>query len=108
MATATRPIPDPAALRRRGRFNPGDAVLYGITLGAALSALVLLILIAREILADAWPAMKEFGLGFLTSQTWERTRGVDGGGAFLFGTARTSFAALLLAAPISIAIALFL
>jgi phosphate transport system permease protein len=108
MATATRPIPDPAALRRRGRFNPGDAVLYGLTLGAALSALVLLILIAREILADAWPAMKEFGLGFLTSQTWEPTRDIYGAGAFLFGTALTSFAALLLAAPISIAIALFL
>src|SRR4029450_1851818 len=108
MATATRPIPDPAALRRRGRFNPGDAVLYGLTLGAALSALVLLILIARELLAGAWPAMKEFGLGFLPSQPWEPTRDIYGAGAFLFGTALTSFAALLLAAPISIAIALFL
>jgi phosphate transport system permease protein len=110
MATATRSIPDPAALRRRGRLNPGDTVLYGVTLAAALSALVLLILIAREILADAWPAMQEFGLGFLTSRTWNPniTPEVYGAGSFLFGTALTSFAALLLAAPISIAIALFL
>ena len=33
MATEARSMPDPAALRRRGRLNPGDAVLYGLTLG---------------------------------------------------------------------------
>jgi phosphate transport system permease protein len=108
MATATRSIPDPAALRRRGRLNPGDAVLYGVTLAAALSALVLLILIARELLTDAWPAMQRFGFGFLTSRTWDPNTEIFGAASFLFGTALTSFAALLLAAPISIAIALFL
>jgi phosphate transport system permease protein len=108
MATEARSVADPAALRRRGRFNPGDAVLYGVTLAAALSALVLLILIAREIIADAWPAMKEFGLGFLTSKTWDPSNDVYGAATFLFGTALTSFGALLLAGPISLAIALFL
>jgi phosphate transport system permease protein len=108
VATASRSIPDPAALRRRGRFNPGDGILYGLTLAAALSALVLLILIARELIKDAWPAMKEFGVGFLTSRTWDPNTEVFGAATFLFGTALTSFSALLLAAPISIAIALFL
>jgi phosphate transport system permease protein len=105
---ATPSIADPAALRRRGRFNPGDAVLYGLTLAAALSALALLVLLARELIADAWPAMKEFGLGFLTSRTWDPGGDVYGAATFIFGTALTSFAALLLAAPLSIAIALFL
>jgi phosphate transport system permease protein len=108
MATATRSVSGPAALRRRGRFHPGDTVLYAFTLAAALSAVVLLILIARELLADAWPAMKEFGPGFLTSRTWNPSTEVYGAATFLFGTALTSFAALLLAGPISIAIALFL
>jgi phosphate transport system permease protein len=108
VATVSRSIDGPAALRRRGRLNPGDAVLYGLTLAAALSALVLLILIARELLQDAWPAMKEFGFGFLTSRTWNPSTEVFGAATFLFGTALTSFGALLLAAPISIAIALFL
>jgi phosphate transport system permease protein len=108
LASAARSLSDPAALKRRGRFNPGDAFLYGLTLVASLSALVLLILIAREILVDAWPAMEEFGLGFLTSRTWDPTGNVFGAATFLFGTAVTSFGALLLAAPISIAIALFL
>jgi phosphate transport system permease protein len=108
MASATRSLSDPAALRRRGRFSPGDTILYGLTLGAALSAIVLLLLLVRELFADAWPAMKEFGLGFLTSRTWDPSTEVYGAATFLFGTALTSFAALLLAAPISIAIALFL
>jgi phosphate transport system permease protein len=108
MASATGSVSDPAALRRRGRFSPGDTILYVITLAAALSAIVLLLLLARELLVDAWPAMKEFGLGFLTSRTWNPSTEVYGAATFLFGTALTSFAALLLAAPISIAIALFL
>jgi phosphate transport system permease protein len=109
VATATSSL-DPAAatLRRRGRFSVGDAVLYGITLAAALSAIVLLLLIAREILVDAWPAMQEFGLGFVTSKVWNPTANVFGAAPFLFGTALTSFGALLIAGPISIAIALFL
>jgi phosphate transport system permease protein len=108
MATATGSVSDPAALRRRGRFSPGDTVLYGLTLAAALSAVALLILIARELIADAWPAFQEFGLGFITSRDWNPSSDVYSAGAFLFGTALTSFAALLIAGPLSIAIALFL
>lgn len=108
MASAAGSISDPAALKRRGRFSPGDTILYVVTLGSALTALVLLVLIARELLADAWPAMQAFGLGFLTSTTWNPSSDVYGAATFLFGTALTSFAALLLAAPLSIAIALFL
>jgi phosphate transport system permease protein len=105
---ATPSITDPAALTRRGRFNPGDGLLYVLTLLAALAALVLLILITREILIDAWPAMQEFGFGFVTSREWNPGADVYGAATFIFGTALTSFGALLLAAPISIAIALFL
>ncbi len=102
-------MPSPAAgLRRRSRFNPGDAILYVLTLLAALSGLVLVILIALQVFDDAWPAMQEFGLGFLTSQDWDYNRGLFGAGSLLYGTAITSLIALFLAAPLAIAIALFL
>jgi phosphate transport system permease protein len=97
-----------AALRRRGRFRPGDAILYVVTLLAAFAGVALLILIGREVLAGAWPAMQDFGLAFLTDTVWDPTKNVFGAGAFIFGTAITSVGALLLAAPISLAIALFL
>jgi phosphate transport system permease protein len=108
VAIAPRTITGPAALRRRGRFRPGDAILYVVTLAAALTAVLLLALITREVLADAWPAMKEFGLGFLTDTHWDPNKRLFGAGTFIFGTAVTSFGALLLATPISLAIALFL
>jgi phosphate transport system permease protein len=110
MAVAKKQGAGPAAFRRRGRFRPGDAVLYVVTLLAAISAVVLLALITREVLADAWPAMDRFGLEFLWTQAWDTRAGQEAFGArsFIFGTVVTSFGALLLATPISIAIALFL
>ena len=110
MSVAQEQVSGPAAFKRRGRFRPGDAVLYVVTLLAAVSAVVLLALITREVLADAWPAMDQFGLKFLTTQAWDTRAGQEAFGArsFIFGTVVTSFGALLLATPISIAIALFL
>ncbi len=108
MAVAQSRVAGPAALQRRGRFRPGDAILYVVTLGAALIGLVLLILIAWKVLAGARPAMETFGLGFLTDQAWDQNRGLFGARSFIFGTVVTSLGALLLATPISIAIALFL
>ena len=110
MAVAQNRVAGPAALQRRGRFRPGDAILYVVTLAAALIGLVLMILIAREVLADAWPAIDRFGLEFLTTEAWDTRAGQElfGARSFIFGTAVTSFGALLLATPISIAIALFL
>ena len=108
MAVAQKQVAGPAAFRRRGRFRPGDAVLYVVTLLAAISAVVLLALITREVLADAWPAMDRFGLKFLWTQAWDQNKELFGAKSFIFGTVVTSFGALLLATPISIAIALFL
>jgi phosphate transport system permease protein len=110
MAVAQKQVAGPAAFRRRGRFRPGDAFLYVVTLLAAISGVVLLALITREVLADAWPAMDRFGLEFLWTQAWDTRAGQEAFGArsFIFGTVVTSFGALLLATPISIAIALFL
>jgi phosphate transport system permease protein len=112
MAVAQNRVAGPAALQRRGRFSfrPGDAILYVVTLAAALTGFVLLILITREVFADAWPAMDRFDLRFLTTEAWDTRAGQEAFGArsFIFGTAVTSFGALLLATPISIAIALFL
>ncbi len=108
MTVAQKQVAGPAAFRRRGRFRPGDAVLYVVTLLAAISAVVLLTLITREVLADAWPAMDKFGLKFLTTQAWDQNKEAFGARSFIFGTVVTSFGALILATPISIAIALFL
>jgi phosphate transport system permease protein len=108
MSTAASTPAGPAALKRRGRFRPGDALLYVLTLLAGLAAVVLLILIAWKVFAGAWPAIEQFGLGFITDQVWNPVTQQFGAAWFIFGTVLTSLVALAIAAPISLAIALFL
>jgi phosphate transport system permease protein len=108
MAIATRPASAPR-LTRRFRRRPGDIALEAITGLAALASAVLVGLIAWQVFDKAWPAIDEFGLGFITSQTWDPGQGqVFGAATFIFGTALTSLVALALAAPLAIAIALYL
>ena len=98
-----------ADLQRRGRVRPGDAALHGLTLAAGAASVALLGLIAWKVIDQARPAIGRFGLDFLTTETWDPgVRQVFGAAAFLFGTAVTSLGALLVAGPLSIAIALFL
>ena len=68
----------------------------------------LLIFLTYKIFNLAWPAMKEFGLSFIWTQAWNPNTNVYGALVFIYGTLVTSFIALLLATPLSIAIALFL
>jgi phosphate transport system permease protein len=95
------------AKRRLGdRF--GDAALRGITGAAAIAGVVLLGAIVWKVVDLAWPAMSEYGLAFLTEDTWDPVRRVFGALPFIYGTAITSFIALLIATPLAIAIALWL
>jgi phosphate transport system permease protein len=96
-----------AARRRLGdRF--GDGALLGITLAAALAAVVLLGAIVWKVVDLAWPAMSKYGVGFITGETWDPVRRTFGALPFIYGTAISSFIALLIATPLAIAIALWL
>ncbi len=92
----------------RRQLRLGDIVLQGIALAAAVGAAVLLGVLTYKVLAQAWPAVRHFGLGFITTVVWNPNSAAFGAASFIFGTIVTSFIALLLATPISIAIALFL
>lgn len=96
------------ALLRRGRRRLRDLPLRSLTALAALAAGALLVLIAWKVVELAGPAIGRFGLGFLWGRAWDPVRGVFGALDFVYGTALTSFFALVLAAPLAIAIALFL
>ena len=93
---------------RRLTDRVGDVALAGITLAAALGAVVLLGAIVWKVIALAWPAITEYGLGFITSDVWNPVTRQFGALSFIYGTAITSLIALLLATPLAIAIALWL
>jgi phosphate transport system permease protein len=94
-------------LRRRG-IRLGDILFKGIAIAAALSATVLLGLIAYKIFELAWPAIQDFGLSFIWTEAWDPVTKSFGALIFIYGTVVTSFIALAIATPLSIAIALFL
>jgi phosphate transport system permease protein len=94
------------SLRRIDRV--GDALLYGICVFAALLAVAVLLLVGYEIVQGAAPAISKFGVGFLTSTTWQPNFGELGAATLIFGTLFSSLFALLLGAPIAIAIGLYL
>jgi phosphate transport system permease protein len=58
--------------------------------------------------ADAWPAIARFKLGFLFETTWDPVKKLFGAGTFIVGTLITSFLALVISLPFSLAFALML
>jgi len=99
--------PAPDELRRRG-VRRGDGRFRGVSLRAARAAAALLGRIAWKVRDLAWPAIKEFGLSFVWTEAWNPVTDSYGALAFVYGTVMTSLIALVLATPLSIAIALFL
>ena len=69
---------------------------------------MLLGLIGYRVVYGAWPAIQQFGISFVWHQTWDPVKSNFGALDFLYGTALTSFAAVVIAGPLAIAIALFL
>jgi phosphate transport system permease protein len=98
------------ALRaRRNRTDRiGDPLLRGLSGLAAAVAVAAIAGIAYEVIHIASPAISQFGLGFVTTNDWNPVSERFGAAPFLYGTAVTSGIALLLAAPLSIAISLYL
>ena len=83
--------------------------LFGfLAKSAAILTLGLLFGILASLVVGAWPAITEYGLGFLTSTTWDPVKNEYGGLVMIYGTLATSIIALLIAVPVSFGIALFL
>jgi phosphate transport system permease protein len=75
---------------------------------AALVAVSLLALIFLTLLVGSLPSIRSLGISFFYGKIWDPVSNKFGGLPFLAGTLMTSFLALLLSAPFSIAVALFL
>jgi phosphate transport system permease protein len=91
------------------RRTPLADQLFGLAAkGAAWLTLLLLAGILLSLVAGAWPAISKYGLGFLTSTTWDPVKNEYGGLVMIYGTLATSVIALVIAVPVSFGIALFL
>jgi phosphate transport system permease protein len=75
---------------------------------AAIGIIILLAGMFLTLLVDSLPALRKLGVGFLYKRTWDPVSGEFGALPFLVGTLATSFLALLISIPFSLAISIFL
>ena len=95
-------------VRRGFRGRIGDLALGAITSAAALAAVGLVGAIVWKVLTLAHPAWSHFGIDFVTGRDWDPVKRVFGALPFIYGTALSSFLALLLATPLALGIGLYL
>src|SRR6201996_8061417 len=94
------------ARKRADRF--GDLSLRLICAAAAVLAAIVLILIAKEVFEGAHLSFSKFGFSFITTKEWAPPLEKFGGEGLILGTLITSAMALLIGAPVAIAIGIFL
>lgn len=108
----TRPSSEPSLTPTHRPSIQGSAVadrLFRATiLFFALCIPALLLLIFVEVGVAGWPALRKFGVHFLTSSTWDPVHGEFGAAPAIVGTILTSVIALVIATPLALGGAVFL
>src|SRR5207302_5200969 len=94
--------------RRRLGDRIGDRAFYLVTIAASLLCLVVVGAIVWKVFGLAHLSISRYRLGFFTRTVWDPVKNHYGALLFLYGTAVSSFVALLIATPLSIAIGLYL
>lgn len=92
--------------RPAGRF--GDRVLFALCALAGVLIVVTLVDVIYQLANNGNLAISRFGLGFLVHKDWKPGFHVEGAAALIYGTAVSSAIAVALAAPLGIAIGLYL
>ena len=90
------------------RLRLGDKAFHHLTRAAAVFVLVLLGGVIVSLMIGAWPALQQFGFGFLVSERWNPVTENFGALAPIYGTLVTSLIAMLIAVPVGLMIAMFL
>ncbi len=93
---------------KKTRFNIGDFIYGKLTLFFAIIVFMLTILMGYEMYVNSKLSITKFGWKFLTETTWDPVAEIYGALPSIFGTIVSSFLALLIAVPLSIAVAIYL
>jgi phosphate transport system permease protein len=104
----TNDMSKPLSDHRTRRFLFQDMLFRGATRSFAFIVLALLVGIVISLTIGSMPAVKAFGFGFLTDDSWNPVTEKFGALVPIYGTLVTSAIALLIGIPVSFGIALFL
>jgi phosphate transport system permease protein len=93
---------------RHRRLRVWEAVFRHLSLAAAAVVLIVLGGVIVSLLIGAWPALRNFGAGFLVGQNWNPVTEQFGALPAIYGTVVTSLIAMTIALPVGLGIAMFL
>jgi phosphate transport system permease protein len=99
--------PLPVASRTRGGRH-GDAAFRVLLTVFGVAVIVLVAAIAFVLTGAAMPSIRRFGPAFLWTSRWDPVHNFFGALPFVYGTVASSALALLIAVPISLAVAVYL
>jgi phosphate transport system permease protein len=83
-------------------------VLFALCALAGLLVVLTLVDVIYQLVNNGDAAISRFGVGFLVHTDWKPGFNVEGAGALIYGTAVSSFIAVVLATPLGIAIGIYL
>lgn len=90
------------------KLRIGDNIFRYVTRASAMFVLLMLGGVILSLVLGAIPALREFGPGFITTESWNPVTEKFGAIAPIFGTIVTSFIAMVIAVPLGLLIAMFL
>lgn len=100
--------PEPRIEPRASIERNLDSIFYWSAKILAFAIAGILVWITVQVAIKAMPAIQEFGLGFLTSSSWNPVNNQYGVWPAIYGTLVSSFIALLIAVPIGLGVSIFL
>ena len=93
---------------RPGMERVLDSSFYWISKILAFAIAGILVWITIQVAIKAMPAIQEFGLGFLSTSSWNPVNSQYGVWPAIYGTLVSSFIALAISVPIGLGVAIFL
>jgi phosphate transport system permease protein len=96
------------ASKRATRSKHFDTFFARVTFVSGWGTVALLLLIACEVGYASLPAVRQFGFGFIVGTQWDPVNDQYGALPLIYGTVVSAALALLLSAPLGVAIAIFL
>jgi phosphate transport system permease protein len=105
------PVSNPVKVfqgRRAGTSVWADKAFQWLTFICSLLVPLVMVAIGLELLRASWPALKQFGWGFFTSQEWNPVTEQFSAATSIYGTVVSTLIAMVIAIPLSLAVALFL
>jgi phosphate transport system permease protein len=91
-----------------GSAGPADQVFRAVVTGLSGLVIVGLIGLVALLIVDSWASIQRYGVGFITTLTWDPVKEEFGAWPYIYGTIFSSFLALLISTPVAVGAALFL